>query len=155
MSERRFQYEEAVRAQPLNYDAWFDYLRLEEGAGDVEATRGVRSREMGCCMLALACQPKSGSRPHARIPPTQVYERAIANVPPAPEKRYWQRYIYLWLKYALWEELEAGEWCFPCVVCVCVCACAAVAFLLCVVVVAGRQGGRAAGRLASSGPARG
>jgi hypothetical protein len=38
-----------------------------------------------------------------------VYERAIANVPPAAEKRYWQRYIYLWIKYALFEELEAGE----------------------------------------------
>ncbi len=39
----------------------------------------------------------------------EVYERAIANVPPAPEKRYWQRYIYLWIKYALWEELEAED----------------------------------------------
>ena len=39
----------------------------------------------------------------------EVYERAVANVPPAPAKRYWQRYIYLWLKYALWEELGAGE----------------------------------------------
>ncbi len=39
----------------------------------------------------------------------QVYERAIANVPPAPEKRYWQRYIYLWIKYALYEELEAED----------------------------------------------
>lgn len=39
----------------------------------------------------------------------EVYERAVANVPPAPAKRYWQRYIYLWLKYALWEELEAGD----------------------------------------------
>jgi len=38
-----------------------------------------------------------------------VYERAVANVPPAPAKRYWQRYIYLWLNYALWEELEAGD----------------------------------------------
>ena len=38
-----------------------------------------------------------------------MYERAIANVPPAPEKRYWQRYIYLWIKYALWEELEAED----------------------------------------------
>lgn len=41
--------------------------------------------------------------------PLQVFERAISNVPPAPEKRYWQRYIYLWIKYALFEELEAGE----------------------------------------------
>jgi crooked neck len=39
----------------------------------------------------------------------EVYERAIANVPPAPEKRYWQRYIYLWINYALWEELEAED----------------------------------------------
>lgn len=40
---------------------------------------------------------------------TQVYERAVSNVPPAPEKRFWQRYIFLWVKYALWEELDAGD----------------------------------------------
>lgn len=39
----------------------------------------------------------------------QVYERAIANIPPAPEKRYWQRYIYLWINYALFEELGAQD----------------------------------------------
>ncbi|KAJ7544640.1 hypothetical protein O6H91_09G087500 [Diphasiastrum complanatum] len=39
----------------------------------------------------------------------EVYERAIANVPPAEEKRYWQRYIYLWINYALYEELEAED----------------------------------------------
>jgi tetratricopeptide (TPR) repeat protein len=38
-----------------------------------------------------------------------VYERAIANVPPAEEKRYWQRYIYLWINYALYEELDAQD----------------------------------------------
>lgn len=30
-------------------------------------------------------------------------------MPPAPEKRYWQRYIYLWINYALWEELDARD----------------------------------------------
>lgn len=39
----------------------------------------------------------------------EAYERAIANVPPAPEKRFWQRYIYLWINYALWEELDARD----------------------------------------------
>ncbi|KAJ4974527.1 hypothetical protein NE237_007701 [Protea cynaroides] len=39
----------------------------------------------------------------------EVYERAIANVPPAAEKRYWQRYIYLWINYALYEELDAED----------------------------------------------
>src|SRR5271168_1095578 len=34
-----------------------------------------------------------------------VYERAIAQVPPSQEKRHWRRYIYLWIFYALWEEM--------------------------------------------------
>ncbi|EYU40035.1 hypothetical protein ABFS82_05G108900 [Erythranthe guttata] len=38
-----------------------------------------------------------------------VYERAIANIPPAQEKRYWQRYIYLWINYVLYEELDAQD----------------------------------------------
>lgn len=35
-----------------------------------------------------------------------TYERAIANTPPANEKRLWRRYIYLWINYAVWEELS-------------------------------------------------
>lgn len=40
----------------------------------------------------------------------EVYERAIAQVPPANEKRFWRRYIYLWINYALYEELETEVW---------------------------------------------
>ncbi len=39
----------------------------------------------------------------------EVYERAIAEIPPTQEKRHWRRYIYLWVFYALWEETEAGD----------------------------------------------
>ncbi|KAJ0667344.1 putative tetratricopeptide-like helical domain superfamily [Helianthus annuus] len=46
-----------------------------------------------------------GNKPRIR----EVYERAVANVPPADEKRYWQRYIYLWISYALYEELDAQD----------------------------------------------
>ena len=73
---RRHQLEANVQQEPLNYDTWFDYPRLEEQAGDVARTR-------------------------------EVYERAIANKPPILEKRYWKRYIYLWLNYALFEEVQA------------------------------------------------
>ncbi|KAJ7378538.1 Crooked neck-like protein 1 [Desmophyllum pertusum] len=41
----------------------------------------------------------------------EVYERAIANVPPAEEKRLWRRYIYLWINYGLYEELIAKPVC--------------------------------------------
>lgn len=29
-NKRRFQYEEEAKKNPLNYDIWFDYIRLEE-----------------------------------------------------------------------------------------------------------------------------
>ncbi|GAU46758.1 hypothetical protein TSUD_402840 [Trifolium subterraneum] len=39
----------------------------------------------------------------------EIYKRAVVNVPPAAEKQYWQQYIYLWINYALYEELDAGD----------------------------------------------
>jgi len=39
----------------------------------------------------------------------EIYERAIANVPPLDHKRFWRRYIYLWINYALYAELEAED----------------------------------------------
>lgn len=78
VSKRKFQYEEEVKANPNNYDGWFDYLRLVESEGDLEVIR-------------------------------ETYERAIANVPPMKEKSFWRRYIYLWINYALFEELEAED----------------------------------------------
>ncbi|EOA23599.1 hypothetical protein CARUB_v10016796mg [Capsella rubella] len=78
VSQRRFQYEDEVRTNPLNYDSWFDYIRLEETLKNKDRIR-------------------------------EIYERAIANVPPAQEKRYWQRYIYLWIEYAMYEEIEAED----------------------------------------------
>ncbi|CAM9158886.1 unnamed protein product [Heterosigma akashiwo] len=69
INKRRLQYEEAVSASPLDYDAWFDYVRLEEAEGTLEQAR-------------------------------EVYERAIAQVyARRGEKRFWRRYIYLWINY--------------------------------------------------------
>lgn len=33
VSKRRFQYEEELKQSPMNYDVWFDYIRLEESYG--------------------------------------------------------------------------------------------------------------------------
>ena len=84
-AKKRFQYEEAVKADPYVYDSWFDYVKLEE--------------EM------LSDEPELAELARCR----DVYERAIAFVPPAPEKRLWRRYIYLWLRYAVFEELVAKD----------------------------------------------
>ncbi|KAJ1368918.1 hypothetical protein KIN20_030277 [Parelaphostrongylus tenuis] len=67
VSKRRAQYEKQVADNAYNYDAWFDYLRLLENE---------------------EC-------PREEV--EDLYERAIANIPPHEEKRYWRRYIYLWI----------------------------------------------------------
>ncbi|KAL5009397.1 hypothetical protein ScPMuIL_014978 [Solemya velum] len=78
VSKRRFQYEEEVKENPKNYDAWFDYLRLLEEDESIDQVR-------------------------------DTYERAISNIPPSREKRHWRRYIYLWINYALYEELQIED----------------------------------------------
>lgn len=78
LSKRRVQYEEQVKENGKNYDAWIDYARLEETAGDVDRVR-------------------------------DIYERAIAQIPPSKEKRHWRRYVYLWIFYALWEEMTTND----------------------------------------------
>lgn len=38
-----------------------------------------------------------------------VYERAVKQVPPVLEKKYWKRYIYLWINYMLFDELQTDD----------------------------------------------
>jgi len=40
------------------------------------------------------------------VPPPQTPTKPP---PPPLNPSYWRRYIYLWIKYAVWEELEAGD----------------------------------------------
>lgn len=44
LSKRRFTYEQEIATSPLNYDAWFDYIKLEESTGNVDRTREVSSK---------------------------------------------------------------------------------------------------------------
>lgn len=39
----------------------------------------------------------------------ETFEKAVLNIPPVEEKRYWRRYIYLWYTYALFEEIDADS----------------------------------------------
>ncbi|KAF1930764.1 TPR-like protein [Didymella exigua CBS 183.55] len=73
LSKRRVHYEEQIKENSKNYDAWIDFARLEETSGNTDRVR-------------------------------DIYERAIAQIPPTQEKRHWRRYIYLWLFYAVYEE---------------------------------------------------
>ncbi|PLW18900.1 hypothetical protein PCASD_22035 [Puccinia coronata f. sp. avenae] len=89
LGKRRIQYEEELaHSSQLNYDVWFEYARLEESA-------------------LKSCDHDSPEKAVERI--REVYERAVAQVPPSAEKRYWRRYIFLWLGYATFEEIETKD----------------------------------------------
>ena len=44
VSKRRFQYEEALKNNELDYDTWFDYVRMMETNGDVDLIRETYER---------------------------------------------------------------------------------------------------------------
>ena len=90
LGKRRIQYEDELTQDARNYDVWFDYARLEEGAVRDVKNEGATTEEEEAAV--------------ARV--REVYERAVAQVPPGTEKRHWRRYIFLWLDYALFEEIE-------------------------------------------------
>lgn len=90
LGKRRIQYEDEVSQDGRNYDVWFDYARLEEGALQDLREEGAPPAETESATDRVR----------------EVYERAVAQVPPGGEKRHWRRYIFLWLNYALFEELE-------------------------------------------------
>lgn len=79
LSKRRVKYEEQLKEEPYDYDTWFSYLTL----------------------LEEASADPSDIR--------DIYERAISNVPQQDEKRFWRRYIFLWIRYAIYEELETKD----------------------------------------------
>ncbi|KAI1789311.1 hypothetical protein LXA43DRAFT_1021567 [Ganoderma leucocontextum] len=93
LGKRRIQYEEELQHDGRNYDVWFDYARLEEGALRDVREEGATSEE----------EERATNRVR------EVYERAVAQVPPGGGKRHWRRYIFLWLFYALFEETETKE----------------------------------------------
>ncbi|KAF2297916.1 hypothetical protein GH714_005388 [Hevea brasiliensis] len=123
-------FERFVQCHP-KVSAWIRYAKFEMKNGEVERARnslrrGARRQSVLGVSTSLhwTIYPKGaedlyrkfvsfekqleesvGSKERIR----EVYERAIANVPPAEEKRYWQRYIYLWINYALYEELDAED----------------------------------------------
>ncbi|KAI0252835.1 pre-mRNA-splicing factor CLF1 [Lactifluus subvellereus] len=93
LGKRRIQYEEELSHDGRNYDVWFDYARLEEGAYRQLREEGATAEEEEQAV--------------ARV--REVYERAVAQIPPGNEKRHWRRYIFLWLDYALFEEIETKD----------------------------------------------
>mmetsp|Transcript_13531 Transcript_13531/g.34014 ORF Transcript_13531/g.34014 Transcript_13531/m.34014 type:complete len:734 (+) Transcript_13531:140-2341(+) len=94
LTKQRREYNERVEKNPYDYDAWFEFAKLEEDNALLEADAGNSTEET----------KSAGGDPRVV---REVYERAVAQIPPGDtgEKEHWKRYIYLWIYYATYEEL--------------------------------------------------
>ncbi|SBT01579.1 splicing factor, putative [Plasmodium malariae] len=81
--KERIYYEEELKKSPADYDIWFNYIKLEESN------------------INLINKDKSIVRIR------ELYERAICVVPLVSNKKFWKRYIYIWINYSIFEELYA------------------------------------------------
>jgi len=105
----RRQLEDEARLQMLNSSS-------NQMTTDPQPTVGPAKGTSEYEDLRLQVLAKQNPTLHNRV--REVYERAIAQVP-APsnpqkgyvptDKRNWRRYIYLWVNYAVYEELVAGD----------------------------------------------
>lgn len=77
--KRKLLYEEGLEKNPLDYDTWFDYIRLAEEELSPEQVRDIYERAV------------------ANVPKDQLNKNA------------WRRYIYLWIYYSVYEEVIVGD----------------------------------------------
>jgi crooked neck len=95
LNKKRDEYEREISDasfKPGNYDVFFDYCKLEEN---------IVFPLLDCLKILDNDVQFQTSVDKCRL----VYEKAISKVPPVLEKKYWRRYIYLWINYAVFEEL--------------------------------------------------
>lgn len=101
-------------------DLYRSYVSFEKQFGDRDAIEEVvlnkrrfvyeeaiktNSRSYDTWFDYIRLEENSGDVPRIR----EVYERAIREKPPVLQKRFWRRYVYLWIYYALFEELQTAD----------------------------------------------
>ncbi|EUR79054.1 hypothetical protein PFBG_00544, partial [Plasmodium falciparum 7G8] len=82
IKERIF-YEDELKKNKNDYDIWFNYIKLEES--------NINNINKEKCIIRIR----------------DLYERAISIIPIISSKKFWKRYIYLWINYSIFEELYA------------------------------------------------
>ena len=79
LAKHKTEYISRLKLNPRDYDGWFEYAKLIQDYG----TNANDVRE--------------------------IYEQAVSNIPPCQQKEHWRRYIYLWIYYAIYEELDCND----------------------------------------------
>lgn len=126
IDKRRKIYEEHIRNNPSDYDYWFEYIKMEEDClANVYYINEIITAKKKIILednssLNFSNYNRTNGNTHSNdyflnVINNQIkiirelYERAIVNIPIIEEKKYWKRYIYFFINYALFEELETND----------------------------------------------
>ncbi|CAB9511183.1 Crooked neck-like protein 1 [Seminavis robusta] len=87
--KQREQYQKRLEANPFDYDGWLEWAAMEQE-------------------YEKQCSDTQTTQQRERV--RETFERAVSHVPPYPdEKDPWRRYIYVWIYYAVYEELTCQD----------------------------------------------
>ncbi|KAK6455251.1 cell cycle control protein [Scheffersomyces xylosifermentans] len=79
VSKRKLKYQKDLESDPYDINSWWSLIKLVQEENNIASLRST-------------------------------FDRAVSKVPQQKYKSiHWRRYIILWLKYALWEELDNSE----------------------------------------------
>ncbi|MES1918131.1 Crooked neck-like protein 1 [Bonamia ostreae] len=118
--KRRFEIENKLKERPQDYDAWFDLIKLFESNADspysnqspknkshIISEKSPKNKSQK--ISEQFSDEEEKSREKIKLEAIEIYERAVAAVPPADEKRLWSRYIFVWIRYAIFCELKLND----------------------------------------------
>ena len=93
VQKQRAQYQSRLKENEYDYDGWLEWAALEQ------------EHET---QLIAAGTAHEAEQQRERV--RDIFEQAVANVPPYPkDKDAWRRYIYVWIYYAVYEEMSCGS----------------------------------------------
>jgi crooked neck len=99
------------------YDAYVSFTKQTGSRSEVEHLLNEKKRalyerliveepeNLDVCFNYVRMEEDSGDVERSR----EVFERSLAKVPTKKQKKFWSRYVYLWLFYAQFEELRAKD----------------------------------------------
>jgi crooked neck len=82
-----------------------DQILLDKRRAHYERLVAEQPQNLDHCFLYILTEEEAGEIDRAR----ELYERFIAYIPQTGDKKFWKRYIYLWLFYAQFEEVKSKD----------------------------------------------
>ncbi|KAL9653545.1 hypothetical protein ABK040_000527 [Willaertia magna] len=99
---KKIQFEKEIKENPSQYDTWLSYLYMV-----MEYYKNNQQQQLNNDKEEINTMMANDHFVVQLDDVRELFERAVSCVPEIKEKKYFKRYIYIWINYAIFEELIA------------------------------------------------